>query len=641
MNTKQNKITASFKFSDIYGPHKLMLVSGVLMALFGLILAVTGGISYRNYAASFDSIDGAKNTFAILGDDIGRFGSENESQTVPLLKSTKISNEIFARNGDLFLIGSGSSYANFRQVWQMFATSALALERTSSDIEGLKFALKDESVRLQSLAKKTEGFRQNVQFLESVSRLLSYSATSFGSSMIPRIEYDIKMIAYVSTQLTDSGMSEWRAASVESKGISDRILPLVSAVKSSAPTQEVFTNIINSAMNAKDALHKVTIALSSSESTSIQLAISGLMLLVCGASLFLFAFSAAIKEFGTRFNKGSSLFRKNEVHLSEIINAFRSICDGDLNIKIGDIGEGKISEIADLLNELSFSIKRAFDGVSVSVETFAAGSKMAQGFTASSSQIAQKQQIYLSDVHNQLLIVFDLITSISSDAESTSFAARSAVDAAQKSTRAVVDSAESMQGIRNTIQETSKRIKRLGERSQEIGEISALLSNFSEQINVLALNAALEAERAGEHGRGFAMVAAEVRKLSTRTEESLKKISPLITGIQGDTRDAIEAMERSTNMVVDGAYSAELASSSLETIKALSDTLIGMINAILGGSAEQASKLQKVTSVVSDAYHLNVELVSQIEKTESSVQAIGNRSRELARRTMQEYGEHA
>src|SRR5947208_232401 len=151
-----------------------------------------------------------------------------------------------------------------------------------------------------------------------------------------------------------------------------------------------------------------------------------------------------------------------------------------------------------------------------------------------------------------------------------------------------------MNDIRDQIQETSKRIKRLGESSQEIGEIVQLISDITEQTNVLALNAAIQAASAGEAGRGFTVVAEEVQRLAERSAEATKHIGAIVKSIQRDTQDAVDAMERSTRGVVEGTKTAGEADQALREIEKISNRLAELIGAISNATRTQASSADQV-----------------------------------------------
>jgi twitching motility protein PilJ len=153
-----------------------------------------------------------------------------------------------------------------------------------------------------------------------------------------------------------------------------------------------------------------------------------------------------------------------------------------------------------------------------------------------------------------------------------------------------------MNDIREQIQETSKRIKRLGESSQEIGEIVQLISDITEQTNVLALNAAIQAASAGEAGRGFTVVAEEVQRLAERSAEATKHISAIVKSIQHDTQDAVEAMERSTRGVVEGTKTADEAGEALREIEQISNRLAELIGSISNATRQQAASAGKVAA---------------------------------------------
>ena len=151
------------------------------------------------------------------------------------------------------------------------------------------------------------------------------------------------------------------------------------------------------------------------------------------------------------------------------------------------------------------------------------------------------------------------INEVSQSAAQSAKVAQQSLAAAEKGAQSVQNQIAGMHEIRAQIQDTSKRIKRLGESSLEIGEIVELISDITEQTNILALNAAIQAASAGEAGRGFTVVAEEVQRLAERSGEATKQIDAIVKTIQADTQDAVAAMEKSTVGVVEGTKLSDAA----------------------------------------------------------------------------------
>jgi twitching motility protein PilJ len=216
------------------------------------------------------------------------------------------------------------------------------------------------------------------------------------------------------------------------------------------------------------------------------------------------------------------------------------------------------------------------------------------------------------------------INQVSSLAQESASVAKQSRTAADTGLRAVHDAIGGMNAIRDQIQDTSKRIKRLGESSLEIGEITELISDITEQTNVLALNAAIQAASAGAAGRGFAVVAEEVQRLAERSADATRQIAVLVRAIQTDTQDAVAAMERSTLGVVDGARLSDSTGAALSEIDEVSRRLALLIEQISLAAANEAALANEVAENIQHIFAVT-------EQTGEGTRTTAVQVRELAK----------
>jgi len=207
--------------------------------------------------------------------------------------------------------------------------------------------------------------------------------------------------------------------------------------------------------------------------------------------------------------------------------------------------------------------------------------------------------------------------------------ARQSLQAAEEGLQAVQNAIGGMNSIRDQIQETSKRIKRLGESSQEIGEITELISDITEQTNVLALNAAIQAASAGEAGRGFSVVAEEVQRLAERSADATKQIAALVKAIQTDTHDAIGAMERSTQGVVEGAKLSDNAGTALTEIDQVSRRLAELIEQISNSTSREANLANVVAGNIQHIFAVTEQTGEGTRSTAAQVRELSKMAEEL------------
>jgi twitching motility protein PilJ len=203
------------------------------------------------------------------------------------------------------------------------------------------------------------------------------------------------------------------------------------------------------------------------------------------------------------------------------------------------------------------------------------------------------------------------------------------VAAARQGSTAVENAIKGMNEIREQIQDTSKRIKRLGESSQEIGEITELISDITEQTNVLALNAAIQAASAGEAGRGFSVVAEEVQRLAERSAEAAKQIGALVRTIQTDTHDAVAAMEKSTQGVVEGARLSDAAGAALHDISQVSNRLAELISGIAQATGQQATSASGVAQNIQHILTVTEQTQDGTQQTAQSIHKLSVLAQEL------------
>ncbi len=313
----------------------------------------------------------------------------------------------------------------------------------------------------------------------------------------------------------------------------------------------------------------------------------------------------------------------NQAAILRLMNELQTVAEGDLTQE-ATVTEDITGAIADSVNYTVEELRQLVGNVQNTATRVAQTTAQVESTSTELLAASTEQLREIRETGQSVLDMASRINEVSTQAQESSQVARQSLTAAESGLQAVQNAIGGMNSIRDQIQETSKRIKRLGESSQEIGEITELISDITEQTNVLALNAAIQAASAGEAGRGFSVVAEEVQRLAERSADATRQISALVKAIQTDTQDAVAAMERSTQGVVEGAKLSDSAGTALSEIDRVSRRLADLIEQISNSATREA---ESANVVAGNIQHIFAVTEQTGEGTRSTAQQVRDLSR--------------
>ena len=319
---------------------------------------------------------------------------------------------------------------------------------------------------------------------------------------------------------------------------------------------------------------------------------------------------------------------QNQKAFLRLMNELADVASGDLTVQT-TVTEDITGAIADSINVTVEELRNVVLRINQATAEVSTASQQAQNTSTRLLAAQNHQSKGMRTTGEAVLRMATDINVVSENARNSVAVARESVVAAQRGAEAVANSIAGMNEIREQIQETSKRIKRLGESSQEIGEIVELISDITEQTNVLALNAAIQAASAGDAGRGFTVVAEEVQRLAERSTEATKQIATLVKTIQKDTHDAVAAMEKSTEGVVEGAKLSDAAGKALNDIGNVSGQLANLIQDISSTTSVQAQSASTVAKNIQTLLALSEQTAQGTEQNAQSVRHLAQLAQEL------------
>jgi len=310
--------------------------------------------------------------------------------------------------------------------------------------------------------------------------------------------------------------------------------------------------------------------------------------------------------------------------LSAIVNRARCIADGDLTgSPLAVKGRDEIADLTDAINHMSSSLKNVIEQISHSAECMNASSEQLSTITNQSSQSIYEQQAQTEQVATAMNEMSATVQEVSKNIAGTAQSAHEAHEETVEGTQIVEVSISAIKKLANQLEGAADVFQQLEQDSEDINTVLDVIKGIAEQTNLLALNAAIEAARAGEQGRGFAVVADEVRTLAGRTQESTQEINQVIEKLQSGSRSAVEVMKRSRD---DAKLVVEQASKAGESLSAIS-IAVGMINDM---STQIASAAEQQNATTEEINRNIVNISSMANETAAGAQKTVESSQEMA-----------
>jgi len=319
---------------------------------------------------------------------------------------------------------------------------------------------------------------------------------------------------------------------------------------------------------------------------------------------------------------------KMQHQVMDLLSIVSSAAEGDLTVK-AEVTADALGSVADAFNLM-------LTGLTTLVTQASNVATEIQRSTADILHSSERMKVGAEQQAGLIRNASDAVNAMSSTTQRVSENAEAATQTSLKATQAAVkggtsvaETIKGMQRIRAAVQTTGKKIKGLGERSLEIGAIIEVINEIATQTNLLALNAAIEAARAGEQGKGFAVVADEVRKLAERAARATKDITGLIKGIQVETSEAVTVMEEGTREVEEGTKLADQAGAALREIEQIVKQTASLVSDITQAAGDQVKVTESVVSTMDNISRFTRETAQGVEETVTTIGKLADLSKRL------------
>ncbi len=306
---------------------------------------------------------------------------------------------------------------------------------------------------------------------------------------------------------------------------------------------------------------------------------------------------------------------------AEAIASMAQAASGDLRIQVHGALPGSM---LDSLDTMVAAIRRMITEIGEGASRLAENASLIGSASRDVAAAADQQSDATSTMAAAIEEMTVSINHISDHATETESSSESSAKLADQGVRRVQTASQDIRQIASTVTNASDRVRRLAEQARQISSIAAVIKEIAGQTNLLALNAAIEAARAGEQGRGFAVVADEVRKLAERTSVATVEIETMVQGVQAETEAVVEVMDAALPQVEDGVQASDGAADTLREIKEGAESALERIREVANATREQSIASTSIAQKVEEIAHM-------VERTSTATRSTAQSSEELER----------
>lgn len=315
--------------------------------------------------------------------------------------------------------------------------------------------------------------------------------------------------------------------------------------------------------------------------------------------------------------------------IQEALGIAEKVAQGNLTESIQLQGKDELTKLLTSIVHMQNNLRQVIQQILETSSQLATSSTQLQAATEESTRNLHQQSDEVEQAATAVTEMTTAVEEVANNATSTSEASQESEKTAQRGRTEVQNTTREIQGLVTNMNQTSKTVEDLAEQSQNISTVLDVIRKISEQTNLLALNAAIEAARAGEQGRGFAVVADEVRSLAQRTQDSTTEIETIINNIQSGSQSAVEAIRDNNERAQKTLAAAEQAEEALQTIAVAISGINERNLVIASASEEQAQVAREVDKSLINIRDLSVQSSASANQTSSAIESLTQMAQSL------------